>query len=322
MWLPVPQNDDHQGISAVKFDAPAAKSAEINTDSGGGKQLYIEWDENTDPADRKATLSYHIYRKAVVRDENLASKENGIVDSEKFGNELKETYWSGSLNSGIVKETADKIVADAGAVTVYDKAHAIYDWMCDNLVRGDDKTVIFGDVVSILNGFYDPNNGRNAGSCMDMNSVFVALCRAEGIPARNCFGLRFTTGGPNCRAEFYLPGYGWVAADPALAIKQGRGLDGPPKHDHDATWEGIKDKYWGNGEENWICLNVGRDIWLTPKQSAITGNYQEVVNPDGTINLFMFPYGEFGGKYIPCQNRSSFKYEYSFIEQDPADCGC
>ena len=189
--------------------------------------------------------------------------------------------------------------------------------MCDNMIRTDDKTVIFGDVVSILEG------KRYAGSCMDMNSVFVSLCRAEGIPARTLYGFRFTTLGPNCRAEFYLPGYGWVPADPALAIKQGRGLDKPPRYDHDATWEGIKDKYWGNAEENWICVNMGRDITLNPPQSVNTGGkYLEVLNPDGTINLLMRKYGEYGNQYIPCQKAKEFKYEYSFDKEDPLDCGC
>ena len=198
VWLPVPQNDDNQYISVIRCDAPAAKTPVLTTDSEGGKQYYIEWDADTKPADRKATLSYHIYRRAVVRDETLSSKEKSLDKAplpEEAKKQLNPTCWSGSLTSGIVKETADSIVAAAGAKTVYAKAFAIYDWMCDNMVRTDDKTVIFGDVVSILEG------KRNAGSCMDMNSVFVALCRAEGIPARNLFGLRFTTGGPNCRGS-------------------------------------------------------------------------------------------------------------------------
>ena len=322
VWLPVPQSDDQQSITSVKCDAPGAK---LTKDSAGGTQMYIEWGADAKPEDRKATLSYLLYRKAVIRDKNIESKETGSVDSEA-ANYLGESYWSGSLTTGIVKDTADEIVNAAGAQTVYQKAFAIYDWMCNNLVRTDDKTVIFGDVVSILKGYKGEDGGRNAGSCMDMNSVFVALCRAEGIPARTQYGFRFTTLGPNCRAEFYLPGYGWVPADPALAIKQGRGLDSPAKLDHDVTWENIKDKYWGNAEENWICVNMGRDIVLDPPQSIVTDEYLEVLNPAengiSTINLFMFPYGEYGDQYIPCQDRKNFKYEYSFDEENPLDCGC
>jgi hypothetical protein len=268
---------------------------------------------------------YRLYRNAIERDDSIASNKATEVDKVAIPDEAKaalgETRWSGDLTKGIVKETADKIVADAGAKTVYEKAYAIYDYLCDNLTRIDDKKVIFGDVVSILEG------KRQAGSCMDVNSVFVALCRAEGIPARNLFGLRFSPKcGPNCRAEFFLPDYGWVVADPALAIKQSWGHESEyigkdaPKAD---VWAGIKDKYWGNGEENWICINTGRDIWLDPKQEADTGGqYLDVLNPEGSINLYMFPYGEYGGQYIPCQDSANFKYEYSFDEMDPVDCGC
>lgn len=330
VWLPVPQSDENQLISAVSFKAPGAKTKKITKDSGGGKELYIEWDANTKPEDRKATLSYHIYRRAIVRPKDLESREKGKVDKKAFANELKKTYWSGSLKSGIVKETADRIVTNAGATTVYKKAYAIYNWVCNNVTRIDDKDVVFGDVVSIL------SHKREAGSCMDVNSVFVALCRAEGIPARNLFGMRFTASngtpeygktayGPNCRAEFYLPGYGWVVVDPALAIKQSWGHEseyigkGAPKA---ATWKKIKLQYWGNGEENWLCNNSGRDITLTPKQKMVPGEPLDVLNADGTINLLMFPYGEFDGKYIPCRDAENFHYEYSYEYQDPKSCGC
>ena len=331
VWLPVPQTDEHQIISAVDFDHNIAR---LTRDSAGGQQLYIEWDEKTLPKDRTTTLSYYIKRRAIVRDQSLASKEKGTINKEDFAKtgELDESMWSGSFAKGsIVKTKAEEIIDKAGAVTDYEKAYAFYNWICDNMIRDNIKQgVIFGDVESMLK---PESEGRHAGSCMDVNSVFVALCRAEGIPARNLFGLRFTTEDnpynptPNCRAEFYLSGYGWVVADPALAIKWGRGIGGLPITDHDITWERIKDSYWGNGEENWICVNMGRDIILDPPQSVTVEEYNEILNPIdsgkqiSTINLFMFPYGEFDGKYIPCQDSKNFHYEYSY-EPDDLGCGC
>ena len=315
VWVPIPQKDKYQYITGISYDKSIARQT---TDSAGGKQLYIEWDENTEPKDRITTLSYYIKRREVVRDDDLASKEHGTVDEVAFANELKETRWSGPLDSGIVKEKADEAIGNAE--TVYDKAFAIYNWVCDKVVRRDNKKVIFGDVVDMLSG------GRDAGSCMDVNSIFVALCRAEGIPARTVYGLRFTTGGPNCRAEFYLPGYGWVTADPALAIKEGRGLGGEPKTEQDLEWVSAKDRYWGRGEENWIWLNMGRDIILDPPQSIAVDEYCEILNPVdehgiSTINLFMFPYGEYGDRYIECQDREKFKYFYKY-DVDDLNCGC
>lgn len=81
------------------------------------------------------------------------------------------------------------------------------------------------------------------GKCTDINSVFVALARASGIPAREIFGIRLgaadkmgkyskgafgsadehglanVSGGQHCRAEFYLAGFGWVPVDSADVAK-------------------------------------------------------------------------------------------------------
>lgn len=322
-WFQVPVSDQNQNITNITHEAPAASREDITTDSTGGKAYYIEWGPDVKPADRKARLSFHVYRRQVVHGKDLKSEEKGTVDAVKYAEYLRQTQYSGSLTDGIVKETADKIVADAKAKTVYDKAHAIYLWICENITR--DKSLAnreLGDVVAVLSG------QRDAGSCIDINSIFVALCNAEGIPARDSFGYKINSDptklGPNCRAEFYLPGHGWVEVDPAMPLgvimykeDQYRG-ENAPKADE---WEVIKETYWTTGSASWICQNHGRDITFDPPQSA-SPDY--MVNPDGTLNHFMFPYGEYDGKYIKGWGDFSktFSYEYSFEEEDPTDCGC
>ena len=51
LWIPVPQSSEYQTVEDVKYDAGKAK-AEMNTDDWGNKMLYVEWDENAEPADR------------------------------------------------------------------------------------------------------------------------------------------------------------------------------------------------------------------------------------------------------------------------------
>lgn len=56
---------------------------------------------------------------------------------------------------------------------------------------------------------------QRVGNCMAFSHLFVALCRAAGIPARVCGGAVVGEKDPwHQWAEFYLPEVGWVPADP------------------------------------------------------------------------------------------------------------
>jgi len=76
--------------------------------------------------------------------------------------------------------------------------------------------------------------GKIGGKCADQSSIFVALCRAAGIPAREIFGLRVLpaklsetlsikrnstdlTKAQHCRAEFWAGE--WIPVDPADVTK-------------------------------------------------------------------------------------------------------
>ena len=319
-WFQVPASDKNQNISNIKHEAKSADIEKIIKDSSGAEAYFVEWGPDALPEERVATLSFHIYRRAVVNGKDLRSMEKGSVNT---GNpELKQwlmpTKYSGSLTEGVVKKTADK--ATAGAETVYDKAYAIYSWVCDNITRdksNPDREL--GDVVTILS-----SDKKIAGSCIDINSIFVAMCNAEGIPARESFGYKIFEDrsklGQNCRAEFFLPGYGWVEVDPAMPL--GKVMNGTAVKGGDA-WESIKETYWTSGSPDWICQNHGRDLtFKSPGEMHAAPGY--MVNDDGKLNHFMFPHGEYDGQYIPGYGNyaSEFKYEYKFTEENPLDCGC
>src|SRR6185436_20004046 len=72
-----------------------------------------------------------------------------------------------------------------GAGTDLEKARAIYDWVVDNTFR-DPKVqgCGVGDIRFML------ESGNLGGKCADINALFVGLCRASGIPARDVYGLR------------------------------------------------------------------------------------------------------------------------------------
>lgn len=56
---------------------------------------------------------------------------------------------------------------------------------------------------------------QRVGNCMAYSHLFVALCRAAGIPARACGGAVIGEKDPwHQWAEFYLPEVGWIPCDP------------------------------------------------------------------------------------------------------------
>ncbi len=61
---------------------------------------------------------------------------------------------------------------------------------------------------------------EGTGTCSEYASLFVALMRSRGIPARYVVGLLYTpendTDFLHAWAECYLPGHGWLGVDPQL----------------------------------------------------------------------------------------------------------
>lgn len=287
VWLPIAQDGDYQTVTDVTFDAPKATVAEINVDIEFNKMLYLEWDANVAPEDRTATLSFKAERQEV-------RVSDPVDDGSEIPDDVKQ-YLEGSdlvpVNDQ-VKAAADEITADK--TDSVEKARAIYDWIIQNMNRDESvKGCGTGDVCALLD--------TKAGKCTDINSVFVGLCRASGIPAREMFGVRMNaediTKNQHCWAEFYVAGTGWVPADPADVLKAV--LKGGWTKDQAETQEKA-DYYWGGWDSERVELSEGRDLTLAPAQDA------------GALNNFGYPYAEVDGEALDYYDPTTFVYTISF----------
>ena len=125
---------------------------------------------------------------------------------------------------GIVLDTARE--ATRGAWSDEAKVRQIYDWVVSHTYREPKvRGCGVGDIKTML------ETGNFGGKCGDINGLFVGLCRAVGVPARDIYGIRIAPsafgyrelggnpaklqGAQHCRAEVYLKQRGWVAMDPA-----------------------------------------------------------------------------------------------------------
>jgi transglutaminase-like putative cysteine protease len=291
LWIPSPVSNQDQLIQKIRLVGDYAESGVYTVPANGTPLLYAEWAQGS--KSRKLTLAFEVARDELRRGDFPVQEPTW--NSNDYAEYLAPTRIGPT--DGAVKELADKIVA--GKTTVLERAKAIYDWTVTNMYRDPDtRGCGTGDVCYLLI--------RPGGKCTDISSVFVALCRAAGVPAREVFGLRLgkqaeqeITSWQHCWSEFFLPGYGWVPADPADVLKamlvEKLKLDSPRIVE-------LRDYFWGGVDAYRFQLASGRDLVLNPAQSG------------EPLNTFGYPYAEVGGKPLDFYDPKKFIYQFNFKE--------
>ncbi|MCK3657677.1 hypothetical protein A4G18_02865 [Pasteurellaceae bacterium Pebbles2] len=315
LWVPLPFSNDYQNVQSIEFTGNYNQAYITENNQYGAKTLYATWDEKAQKRDLKVkfvvqTKDREPQLQGLLKDYQQPEKVEYSVDVTEY---LKPT--DHIKIDGIVKEYADKITGKE--TNPLKKAELIHQWIVENMER--DNSVLgcgSGDVEQIL------TSGVLKGKCTDMNSVFVALARASGIPAREVFGIRLGQAikmgeyskiafgnakdkianentGQHCRAEFYLAGFGWVPVDSADVAKY-RLTE--KKAVNDAGTQAVSKYLFGNWEGNWVGFNHARDFTLYPAPEL------------APINNFGYPYAEVGGDPLNSFDAKEFGYEYTSKE--------
>ncbi len=271
LWLPYPMSDENQEITDVVVTGNPTVSGVYREGAFGNAALFAEW--NGAKESRTLTYTFRVRRRERVT-KDFPETEPPFAKAE-FRKELAPTRLADL--AGPEKELAEKITA--GKTGNREKAHAIYDWVVENMFRDPDaKGCGLGDVDTLVR--------THGGKCGDIHSVYVALARSSGLPAREVFGIRIPPGtegdmtrAQHCWAEWYSPGYGWVVVDPADVRKAilERNLS-PEEADP------LREYYFGAVDESRIAVGTGRDLVLNPAQSG------------EPLHYFMYPYAEADGK--------------------------
>lgn len=281
LWLPVPQCDSagYQVCTGRAWNGTADEADFIEKAPHAAPTFFAVW-RGEDPSEIVVTSDVATRDRAVALDDAADLKPVYPAAVREF---LKAT--PNMPIDGIVRSTA--LEATRGAHTPLAKARAIYDWVVENSFR--DPTVRGcgrGDIKFML------ETGNMGGKCADINSLFVGLARAAGIPAREVFGIRIAPSNQfpslglkssdaskaqHCRAEFYLTGVGWVPVDPAdvrkAVLEENLPLDAP-------SIVALRERLFGSWEMNWVGFNHARDFRL------------HTYSPGGMLNFFMYPHAE------------------------------
>jgi hypothetical protein len=194
------------------------------------RSLYREPKVLPGPAQSKSlSLAYRLTRMEI-----RSSADALAARVYEPSNELNAEYRLYTRSEKLIEADAKEIVTLAAELKAqtkgpYELAKAAYDYVVDHTVYVSPS----------------PSNGalgcliKGQADCGSYAALFVALCRAGGVPARpvaGCWAL-----GDNqwhCWAEFLLPGVGWIPTDPSVGDR------GPKEREY----------YFGNLDNNRVSL--------------------------------------------------------------------
>jgi transglutaminase-like putative cysteine protease len=297
-WMPLPLSQDTDYFRTL-----------ANSWSGNAEKVEVVYE----PAYRAAIVTavfkpgearpeLEVVSRFATRERNVELKPGAGMQATREEQALYLKATELMPTDGIVKKTADEITRRAR--TDVQKARAIYDWTVENTFR-DPKTpgCGVGDIKAML------ENDAMGGKCADLNAMFVALCRAAGVPARDVYGVRVVesprgyksmgrlgdiTKAQHCRAEFHAQGIGWVPVDPA-DVRKVVLEERPNLTLGDDVVKSMRSFLFGNWEGNWLAYNYAHDVRLPGSRLA-------------PVAFLMYPQAETAEGRIDSLDPENFRY--------------
>lgn len=224
------------------------KPYQLISDKFGNKIAEFEFDElspfnNIEIQIVRNVTSYDIKFKVDAYSGNNSNK----IQKEEFEIFLEPEKKIESDNEIIISKAAD---LENGITDNYNKARKIFEFVNSYMTYDESRSYRNKGALSAI------KTGR--GVCEDYASLFAALCRASGIPARVIGGYRLEEDIESLKqeewreieksghawAEFYIEGEGWIPVEPTQLY----------------TVNGVKEIYWkgfgGLQSSNYIAANI------------------------------------------------------------------
>ena len=262
-WIPLPREDQFQRVTSLAVETPVHHEI-IDQNHNGNRLLHLDASAPLPPA---IPVTIHFDVKRIEEAPNLERAQRNIP--EPTGGKFAEFLGPDKLVplDGRIAQVSTSLT-DATA-SPWRQAQIIYEYVVS--VMAYDKT---GTGWGRGDAIYACDVRR--GNCTDFHSLFIALARSRGIPAR--FTIGFPIGkaksaeisGYHCWAEFYAGGE-WVPVDASEAWKN------PARRDY----------YFGHLDAARVAFTMGRDLKLTPRQQS------------DPLNYLIYPYVEVDGKPLP-----------------------
>lgn len=279
VWIPAAHSDAYQEVRVVsaKSDLPLKRTREAKH----GNEIYFAESASAAHPELHFNIEYDVIRHERVA---LASQAR-VVPATLTQKERTQDLQPNLLVpiTGIPADLAAKVTQGKNAPL--EKARAIYDYVFSTMRY--DKTGTGwgrGDVLYACDA--------KKGNCTDFHSLFIAMARSQGIPARFEIGFPLPAdkdsgdiAGYHCWSDFYIDGKGWIPVDISEAWKH------PEK----------KNYFFGSHDVNRVQFSMGRDLTLNPAQQG------------KPLNYFVYPYVEVDGAEYP-----NVSLNFSFVDEAEA----
>lgn len=251
LWVSIPDNCPDQNVLDIKAVAVPGTWSIQRDQERGNRFLYIEVD-SPKATELTATVEFRVRREPVLRSIDPA-KVGAVTDVHRrlYAEELDRNA-PHMVVSAYVQEMADKVCgAESNPATQARLLLQHVIQIADHYSKDPTKPNCgIGDASVCID--------KGGGCCTDLHSLFIALARARGIPARLQMGYRINPSKENtlydpgyrCWVEYFVPDYGWVPADAVEADAVG----------------GLGPERWFAGLTEWrVWLNEGRQFHLRPQ---------------------------------------------------------
>lgn len=269
-WVAIPGDDRFQEVLDFAVEASPGSWQLVREPDHGNRFLRIDV-ASPGASSLSTRIAFTLRRRSVFIDLDPA-RAGPITDSHRrlFVDELRRDAPHMQVTPRIQKMAADACGAETNVATQAKLLLGAVADYADHYSKDPSKPKCgLGDASDCM--------ANAGGCCTDMHSLFIALARSRGIPARLQMGYRLrepnegkeVDPGYRCWAEYFVPNYGWVPADVVEA-------DDP---------KGLGRARWFSGlTERRLWLNEGREFDLAGR--AVT---------DHRVNTMVIGYAEIDG---------------------------
>ena len=269
-WISIPDNERYQEVlDFAVVSAPGTWSV-VREPDRGNRFLLVET-HSPKAAALTTKVEFTVRRRSVFTEIDPA-RVSPITDSHRtlYAEELRPDAPHMKATPRIVKLANEACSSETNVATQARLLLGAVADYADHYSKDPSKPNCgIGDAEDCLTSA--------GGCCTDMHSMFIAMARTRGIPARLQMGYRLrepnegkeVDPGYRCWAEYFVPGYGWVSADIVEA-------DDP---------KGLGRTRWFTGlTERRLWLNEGREFSLAGR--AVTAH---------RVNTMIIGYAEIDG---------------------------